>query len=100
MINPGWNKFHTNIIVELVCMWKIYNLTHEQTYFAHIWSYFDSNCSVPPPNDDRTRTSVFYIYWRTFLRVQHGELQDKTNTNKTLKHATKQSKVITKRSKA
>ena len=31
-----------------------------------------------------------YVYWRTFLRVQHGELQDKTNTNKTLKHATKQ----------
>ena len=58
------------------------------------------DCSVPPPNDDRTRTSVFYVYWRTFLRVQHGELQDKTNTNKTLKHATKQSKVITKRSKA
>ena len=52
----------------------------------HIWAnrYF-TYCCIPPANDDMARIWIYVLL--THVGVEHWELQDKTNTNKTLKHA-------------
>ena len=62
------------------------------------------HCSVPPPNDDRTRTSIIrlltYLSTRT-TRWTTGQNKHKQNIKNTPQNSKqKQSKVITKRSKA